>query len=714
MEISRALMTLAFVHDRFIETGDFRTGLAPLFEPIARENTGRVFDPKECSESLRNRYDIVIHPAAVESLAPALTHAGILAEERVGDTALLSYVSFDDAEPALPEHMIQQAISSFLIYCRPLLSGANVNISEEVLKQGLLDRLVKMESLHILLNGKSFFGTGETKSTVSQESLQLKDLASDDDTSSRLDVLCATFLLYCKRENPDLFDLLVRICNGALLAEVVLDLQNPPRSGSQLSELTLLLDGPLVLDLLDLSDQEHHQHMVALLQSATEASARVAILPHTVDEVRGAILAPLRALQRGERTHGPLGRRLPGSSTLQTYASSVAADVKKHLQGLNLEVLSLEQGSHKHGLAQYSEEIEMLLSGRLPGESPDTRLRDAKSIVDVLRLRGDDYIDMPIARSKYVLISRNETLVYRSRESLRRDAILSKNSAAPAITDRQLSGLLWVISGGKADNLTRTQLIANCSAAAAPRRDLITKMYDFLSDLEPSKHPYFEALMTKDRACQVLVEKTLGDAKLVTSTNFMEIYSEIEQTAEERIVAEKDAEIAGLIQAHEETLAAQSRNLTGKAEEAHAQKILAEQSLKEVQSELSHERHEALEARARENRTLHGIANNCLKFALVAGRCVRGCMIVLTIATIAVIAWAIDHFDSNLPWVAYIIGGSFVLLELCAKPDWFIVRPVHWARKRAFRYQARRLNSVHIQDRFEVDWHARKIICKKS
>ena len=715
MEISRALMTLAFVHDRFVETGDIRSGLAPLFGPIARENIGKDFDSEKCSEWLRNRYDIVIQPAAVESLAPALKDSGVLVEERVGGTVLLRYGSSIDVAPPLEEQTIDQCINSFLSYAQPRLKNANVSIPEETLTRGLLDRLVRLEFLHILLRAHHSHTENNSSHQLGRNMPLRSKPTATDNVPKWLDFLCASFLLYCKREDQVLFELLVHICSGALLAEVVLDIQEPTTDAAQLADLTILLDGPLVLDLLKLSDDEHYKHMSSVIRSARKASAKIAVLSHSIEEMRGAIFATLKLARRHEQAqHGPLGRRLPSSPTLQTYASTVASDLQRIIQRMNIEILAPSRTIHPQALASYPDSLDAELAGRLPGLNVDTRLRDAKSVLDVLRLRGDEYLHTPIARSGYIFVSRNDTLVHRSRTSLIGDGVLSEHSAAPAITDRHLSGLLWVIGGGKETNLTRTQLIANCSAAVAPRQDVITRMYDFLSDLDPEKRPYFEALMTQERACQVLMEKTLGDATLVTKNNFAEIYAQIEQTAGERVTADKDAEIKRLKGLHVQELAVKQRELAEQSERAEEAQSLVEEKDQELRENLESGRQEVSEAQEREMKALNGIASNCLKVGLRAGRTVRAGIIALTVVIIAGVAWTIDRFDAGLPWIAYLIGGGLVVFELCAKPDWFIVRPVSWAREKAFQSQATKLGATNLLDKFAVDWNTKQVTPKKA
>ena len=72
---------------------------------------------------------------------------------------------------------------------------------------------------------------------------------------------------------------------------------------------------------------------------------------------------------------------------------------------------------------------------------------------------------------------------------------------------------------GKAEELTQYRLLANCTAALEPRNDVVAKMYRFLSQLDERKAQQFRALMTGERAGQHLMQLTLGDSILITSTS---------------------------------------------------------------------------------------------------------------------------------------------------------------------------------------------------
>ena len=120
-----------------------------------------------------------------------------------------------------------------------------------------------------------------------------------------------------------------------------------------------------------------------------------------------------------------------------------------------------------------------------------------------------------IGASDYLFITENTSVVKRAIKFLRERGLFFDGEVPPAITDRYLAGLLWVMYGGKAEDLTPKLLLANCAAALEPKNHLVAKMHRFLDEVSPAQAEYFTALMTKERAGQHLMELTLGDSKFL-------------------------------------------------------------------------------------------------------------------------------------------------------------------------------------------------------
>ena len=63
--------------------------------------------------------------------------------------------------------------------------------------------------------------------------------------------------------------------------------------------MDVILDGPIILDLLELSTPEHTDYSSDLIGLIDKTELRKVTFQHVLDEVRGSIRAPLQMLRRG-------------------------------------------------------------------------------------------------------------------------------------------------------------------------------------------------------------------------------------------------------------------------------------------------------------------------------------------------------------------------------------------------------------------------------
>src|SRR6266851_4438006 len=78
MKVSRALITFAFIADRFEATRDIGDVLTPLFAPIADQLAGRVFDPAVFAERFSEYYGIKVHPLVIADQIERFKAAGLV------------------------------------------------------------------------------------------------------------------------------------------------------------------------------------------------------------------------------------------------------------------------------------------------------------------------------------------------------------------------------------------------------------------------------------------------------------------------------------------------------------------------------------------------------------------------------------------------------------------------------------------------------------
>jgi hypothetical protein len=548
MATSRALLAFAYVADRFEQTGDIATGLLVLFAPVIAKRSGKTFDAQQFVEDVREMYDIEMHPYVAEDFAPRLAASGYLIETaRFAENATYENGTFELPELPISEDVLEALLERFADFANSLLVPNGINIPRATLKSGLLDRLVQPDFLGLMVRPDRP-STGPRTMTLRPD--PTANERPEDVERLRIDYLSARFILDCNESNPKDFDLLVAISSGALSTEVVLSLQHPPGAGDEFTGLQVVVDGPLIMDALGLGQDGPVKYAKLLIESIKRARAVPVVFEHTLEEIEGAIRSPLENYERRQDVYGILGRKLLTTPTYAPYLRSILGKLPDLVADLGISVLPFSDGDRAAARKYFTEANEEKLAGSIGMYgSSDTRLRDARSVSDVLRLRGPRQ-PQSIRDAGIVFVTRNGRLARMSRQFFVREALSARDYFPACITDRYLAGLLWITQGGGGTQLSRERLIANCTAAVVPRRDVVTKMHKFLSALSPTMADRFDALMTNERAEYFLMDRTVADVTLITDKNLEEIYRDVETIAGERVAAEKNAEIAAMRASH--------------------------------------------------------------------------------------------------------------------------------------------------------------------
>jgi hypothetical protein len=730
MATSRALLAFAYVADHFSNTGDIGQGLLALFAPVIAKRAGGKFVAEEFAADVKEMYDIEMHPYVAEAFAPRLAAAGYLVQTaNFAQSAAYENAVFELPEAPIPLEALDALLERFADAATDLLRENGIEIPRATLKSGLLDRLVQPDFLGLMVRpDRDSIGPR----TVSLKSVQTAD--ARDSERLHLDYLSARFILDCYRSNPTDFNLLVAISSGALASEVILSLQHPPGLGDDFEGLRVVLDGPLIMDALGLGQDDPVKYARLLIDSIKRGKALPFVFQHTVEEIEGAIRSPLENFERGRDLHGPLGRKLLKNPAIAPYLRSILGKLPQLIEGLGVAVLAVSDGDRSRLRAVFTPANEESLAGSIGSYSAaESRLRDARSIADVLRLRGR-VMAKSIGESDIVFVTRNTRLARLSRIFLTRAGLMGEDYFPPCITDRYMAGLLWITQGGGGSQLSRERLIANCTNAVMPRRDVVTRMHKFLSGVNPDMAARFEALMTNERAEHFLMDRTVADFELITDKNLEQIYQDVELIAGERVAAQKDAQIEDLMSQHTSELRrlreAHEREIGAAHERSTAS--LMEESARAVslETQLHGERERAdaatatvtqLQAAARE-RTI-SLLQQCVEAGSASARRARigvgVAMVVIAVglglATRFVPDWTSTPRVGVLTTIALIVVTQmFSVINYLIFPDALLARYVKRRRDNAFRARAQELGVEAALEHFEVDWADSRVIERRA
>jgi hypothetical protein len=545
-KFDRPLLAFALLAQLSPEGGrDLLSGLAPIFKLIAKRKVGKRFHPSDFAKEVAQLYFIDVHPWAAEDLAPRLERAGLLKRNESAAAGVHEYVyaeipgEFSDVSEA----EIRLVVRRFIDFAAPVLSSHVIELDEKTLEGVFFEQLIKMDFQAILR--KPQVAEVSPTTLTAKKSAERVEAESTLSTRARMEVLCASFILEMHRQHKDVYDLLVRIASGGMVAETVLNFQNPGPAVS-LEKLTVILDAPFLMALLDLASEEQHDYSKKLCTSLVDHGATLGAFRHSAEEIRDNLMGVI-ALTAQRKGFGPTARRL-NSAAFSEYANAVRANPESSITQLGVRLVALPSSATL--FQHFTQEEEDAYFGALGRyENPLAQRRDAASVAAVVRHRGGRRIRMSnFQQTNYLFVTENPNLAATARNFLTQRKLLATDEVPVAMTDKYLAGLLLILYGGKAAEFTQYRLLANCASALEARSDVVSRMHRFLNQVSTQQANKFRALMTVERAGQHLMQLTLGESILVTDTNAAAILEDIEKVLVEKQQQAFRAEMAEMQQ----------------------------------------------------------------------------------------------------------------------------------------------------------------------
>lgn len=545
----RSLMAYAFLAQATRGEGDLVSGLAPIFKPIARLHAGERFNCNEFSKLVNEIYGLRVHPWAVEDIAPRLEKAGLLVRVQHSDEVHeYLYAEITDEFDAVTEEDIRQVIHQFVEFAKPILRQNNLPIDERALEDGFLAQLVDMNFVSILLKPDRSKEDSRRDSTLAvKKPVEQTEWEQTNAARAKIDVLCAAFIVNAYHNNQNLYAMLMQIASGALVSEVILNLQDPGQTGS-LEGLTVILDTPFLMSALNLSSEEAHSFAIEICNQLREKGAQLAAFSHSVDELKDNLKAVIGNV-RGGTGFGATARRLSGAA-FASYAAAVLENPELRLKQERIRVVVSPTSQDFFQFFSGEDQQKVMASfglfaNRLAQE------RDAESVAATIRLRRGKRVKMGrFASAGYIFVTENPWIAERAQDFLKRREMFSDGEVPPTLSERYLAGLLWVIFGGKGKDLPRHLLLANCAAALEPRNDVVKQMHRFLSEIDPKQAEFFRTLMTEERAGQYTMQLTLGDSSLLNQENVVAVLDQVKGSLIEKFEADKKTELEEIKAGH--------------------------------------------------------------------------------------------------------------------------------------------------------------------
>ncbi|ABI64777.1 hypothetical protein [Maricaulis maris] len=288
----------------------------------------------------------------------------------------------------------------------------------------------------------------------------------------------AQFINYCRRNDPITLEKIAKFAAAGFVFRAVRGLTAAPEWATGEVDLTLVFDGPVVLDLIGLSGTARKLALARIVEVSKEAGIKLVTLSHCIEE---AVEIVQTVIDKDKSSRwGLVGDALRESSGNEHIARQFIRSPDRLVENLGVSVLNFDPSSypneHSHFSNDLIEEFTSLAHFGRDSTSVIRRQRDAFSFAYVVRKRGTTY-KSDILKSRYMLATRNATFVSFGARFVR-DHIprVPKFSAQYVIETSTLAALLWIrLSSEAATKLPSLQLFATCQRLLTSNKGIIEK-----------------------------------------------------------------------------------------------------------------------------------------------------------------------------------------------------------------------------------------------
>ncbi len=377
------------------------------------------------------------------------------------------------------------------------------------------------------------------RSTTMRQLLPLPKTA----TRSERYVLASYVNNVIEHESPH-FDSLRAMVEGTILASAILF---PPTANitAKFRDTPIYFDTKFLLNALGHTTQSLAAPAAELLEILYESGAKPCCFSHTVDEVRSILYGCAHRMRAGSIWGVGYGDTFEsflkrGMSESDVYL--LAQRLETDLQVLRVEVNP--KPPYKPEFLVSEQLLEETIREHVRYSNENALARDVDSISGVLRLRGGRK-PISIETSGGVFVTLNRDLAVAANTFSRAE---DEGGLAPvAITDRDLTNLVWLKEPQAASDLTRKQIVADFYAALQPddafRQRYLKEVEKLSSGGAYSADDVFllrHALEAKTVAMQL----TIGDESAFTQGTLVEVLDVLRENIQGEARRELESERA--------------------------------------------------------------------------------------------------------------------------------------------------------------------------
>ena len=364
------------------------------------------------------------------------------------------------------------------------------------------------------------------------------------------DYVVSKFVLEVTGEHPELFDSLLAIVQGSMLASALFYAPSVGEITARFERTTIYFDTPIILRALGYEGAAEETAANEVIRLAKSLGARVACFDRTLAELRRVLYGVAEALgsPRRKTSGGPVRTHFLEQRYRPSDVELLIARLEDALSKIGLNVVDRPQQTLMLGLDE--EKLGQLLRARVQYKHNVAMLHDLDALTAVYRLRGGN--SQPrLERCRAIFITSNSGVSETSQRYFSEE--LDGSTWPLVMLDHVFATMLWLKQPIDASELPSKQLLANCYAALTPRRELWRRYVDEadrLLERGAVSEEDHTVLKFSLEASALLQEHTMGSPERVSENMVLEILSQVktkmgsEARGEERTIRLRAEEVA--------------------------------------------------------------------------------------------------------------------------------------------------------------------------
>lgn len=334
--------------------------------------------------------------------------------------------------------------------------------------------------------------------------------------------IVGSFIRSSQESGSSDFEAIDIVVKGSMLANAVY-LPDPGRVSKRFERTGVFFDTSFIIYALGYAGELRRAPCLELLEMLYETGADLKCFQHTSEEVYGILDACAFKLKQGSLrdAHGPSMEYFIEKGFTASDVELFKSRLHDNIRALRIDIVDKPAYEDRYMIDEAG--FQTRLNADMHYSNTKALQRDIDSISAVVRSRrGQRCYTFEECRALFV--TPNRDLVRTSKDFLYEPS--SQGALPPAITDYDMTTLLWLKRPMEAPDLPRKRIIADCYAATKPNDRLWQKYMFEVDKLEEDGRVTTDDVYTLRfslEAKSALMELTFGDDQFFTEGTVQEI-----------------------------------------------------------------------------------------------------------------------------------------------------------------------------------------------